>query len=121
MGVVHAQHDGEDPPDLQQSMLTCSYCGKQYDEATPSCSQCGKPLREDPADAEPRQVAGEKLMLQGALFFFIGLAATVFSYSEAPKNGGKFSIAIGAIIFGLAQFFRGRHSSSGRFSAKVEG
>jgi hypothetical protein len=54
-------------------------------------------------------------MRRGIIWFVGGLAVTVFSYSAAVHSpyGGHYVIAYGAIIYGLAQFFRGRAAARG--------
>jgi NAD-dependent SIR2 family protein deacetylase len=102
-------------------MPACPYCGKEHQHEALQCSQCGTAFREDPADLDPRQVAGQKLMNRGVVWFGFGLAISFLSYAEAARHGGTYVIAIGTIIFGLAQFFRGRRAVQGRFEAKEEG
>jgi hypothetical protein len=54
-------------------------------------------------------------MIQGAIVFAIGLAATLFSYLEAVTSpyGGYYWISIGAITGGIAQFVRGAAAARG--------
>ena len=54
-------------------------------------------------------------MWQGVIWFFGGLAVTLFTYFAAISSpyGGHYVIAYGAIIFGIAQFFRGRAAAGG--------
>jgi hypothetical protein len=102
-------------------MPACPYCGKEYQDEALQCSQCGTALREDPAELDPRKSAGRKLLNRGLVWFWFGLAITFLSYAIAAQHGGTYIIATGAIIFGLAQFFRGRRAVQGRFEAKEEG
>jgi hypothetical protein len=96
-------------------MQKCSYCGRGNNDGSMNCAEYGTPLVEDRID--PQRARGQKLMLGGIIWFFVGLAATLFSYSAAPYGGTPF-IAAGAIVFGLAQFFRGRAAARGTDSAE---
>ena len=53
--------------------------------------------------------AGRKDMIWGALWFIGGSLVTLITYSNASSSpsGGRYTVAYGAIIFGLIQFFRG--------------
>lgn len=105
-------------------MQKCSYCGRENDDGSTNCRECGTPLiaggaeveaPQDPGVEKPRRTLGEKLMRQGIIWFVGGLAVTLFSYLAAISSpyGGHYVIAYGAIIFGIAQFFRGRAAASG--------
>lgn len=105
-------------------MQKCSYCGKENNDGSTNCSGCGTPVKADRAHvdasadsdmANPRFTLGQKLMLRGAFWFAGGVVVTLFSYLAAINSpyGGHYVIACGAIIFGLAQFFRGRAAASG--------
>ena len=105
-------------------MQKCSYCGRENNDGTLNCSECGTPLiahgaeveaSEDSGVENPRRALGEKLMRRGVIWFVGGLAVTLFSYLAAISSpyGGHYVVAFGAIIFGLAQFFRGRAAASG--------
>jgi hypothetical protein len=63
----------------------------------------------------PRRSAGQNFMTQGLVWIFIGSAVTLVSFFSAASSpyGGHYVIAYGAIIFGLAQYFRGRAAVSG--------
>jgi hypothetical protein len=89
-----------------------------------NCRECGTPLRAggaevgaptDPAVENPRRASGEKLMRQGMIWFVGGSAVTLFSYMAAVSSpyGGHYVITYGAIVFGAAQYFRGRAAASG--------
>jgi hypothetical protein len=104
-------------------MQKCTYCGRENDSGSTDCKECGTSLVSDRADVDavqddlenPRRALGERLMLQGIFWLIGGLAVTVFSYFTAVSSpyGGHYVIAYGAIIFGIAQFFRGRAAISG--------
>jgi hypothetical protein len=105
-------------------MWKCSYCGKENDDGFTNCGECGTPLTGDSADVQssqvhtvtdPRRAQGEKLKLYGVLWFIGGMAITLYSYAAAVGNprGGHYLIAYGAIIFGIALFFRGRAAAAG--------
>lgn len=105
-------------------MRKCSYCGKENDDASAACAGCGTPLIGGPTNAEasqnpapqnPRVAYGNQLMIRGALWFIGGTGVTLLSYSAASSGpyGGHYVIAFGAIIFGLAQLFRGLSAASG--------
>lgn len=57
--------------------------------------------------------AGRKDMIWGALWFIGGSLVTLITYSNASSSpsGGRYTVAYGAIIFGLIQFFRGAMKS----------
>jgi hypothetical protein len=104
-------------------MQKCTYCGRENDDGSTACKECGTSLVSDRADVDavqddlenPRRALGEKLMLRGILWLIGGLMVTVFSYFTAVNSpyGGHYVVAYGAIIFGIAQFFRGRAAVSG--------
>src|SRR5215469_12278436 len=109
-------------------MQKCSYCGRENNDGSPYCNECGTPLKaagpnatvsKDPGPEDSRRVLGQKLMLRGAIWFAGGSVVTLFSYLAAVGSpyGGHYIIAYGAIIFGLAQFFRGRAAASGTDSS----
>jgi hypothetical protein len=52
----------------------------------------------------------KKSILYGALWCIGGLVVTIGSYSSA-SDGGSYTIAWGAIIFGLIKFFKGLDNS----------
>lgn len=105
-------------------MQKCAYCGRENADESTNCGECGTPMVTDGAGVEasqdspvenPRRASGEKLMIQGIIWFVGGSAVTLFSYLSAASSpyGGHYIIAYGAIIFGIAQFFRGRAAASG--------
>lgn len=55
--------------------------------------------------------AGRKDMLWGAFWFIGGLTVTLVTYSDASQGGGRYTVAYGAIIFGLIQLIRGAYNS----------
>ena len=55
--------------------------------------------------------AGRKDMLWGAIWFIGGLTVTLVTYSDASQGGGRYTVAYGAIIFGLIQLIRGAYNS----------
>jgi len=55
--------------------------------------------------------AGRKDMLWGAIWFIGGLTVTLVTYSDASQGGGRYTVAYGAIIFGLIQLVRGAYNS----------
>lgn len=54
---------------------------------------------------------GRKDMFWGAVWFIGGLAVTLITYSNASEGGGRYTVAYGAIIFGLIQFVRGAYKA----------
>ena len=105
-------------------MQKCSYCGRESDDGATNCRECGTPLivpgaeveaHQDPGVENPRRTRGDKLMLQGAIWFFGGSVVTLVTYLSASSSpyGGHYVIAYGAIIFGITQFFRGRAAANG--------
>jgi hypothetical protein len=56
----------------------------------------------------PCVVAGRKEMVTGGLIFLVGVVVTGWSYMAAVEaGGGRFILAIGTIVAGGLQFFRG--------------
>lgn len=51
--------------------------------------------------------SAKRNIIVGGLFFFIGLAVTIGTYSSASRSGGSYMLAWGPIIFGGIQFFKG--------------
>src|SRR5215470_9800464 len=100
-------------------MQKCTYCGRENDDGASNCSECGTALtpvvEAEPGAKSPRRARGEQLMRRGVIWFAGGLAVTVLSYSAAIRSpyGGHYIVAYGAIIYGLAQFFRGRAAAMG--------
>jgi hypothetical protein len=104
-------------------MQTCAYCGRENDDDAPNCRECGTPLtagREVAASPapdvdNPRGALGQNLIWQGSFWLIAGIAVTVLSFSAAISSpyGGHYVIAYGAIIFGLAQLFRGLTAAGG--------
>lgn len=98
-------------------MEKCSYCGQENGEKSVTCERCGTPLPgngtlENPAvlaSANPARSHGEKLILQGALWFIGGVGFTLFTYLVAANRpgGGYYVVAYGAIFFGIVQAIRG--------------
>jgi hypothetical protein len=70
---------------------------------------------QEAADEDPQRALGQRLMQRGILWFVGGLVVTVFSYAAAVHSpyGGHYVIAYGAVIYGLAQYFRGRAAARG--------
>jgi hypothetical protein len=101
-------------------MHTCPYCGREQLEPAERCPQCGKELAEDLAKLDPRRAAGEKQMARGALWLILGVTVTVFTYTVARGHGGSYIIAYGAIIGGLAMFFKGRFAAAGKIDMNEE-
>ena len=109
-------------------MQKCSYCGIENNDGSTNCAGCGTLLTgaradveasQDPGVENPRRAYGQKLMTRGIIWFVGGLAVTLFSYLAAVSSpyGGHYVIAFGAIVFGMAQFFRGRAAASGTDSS----
>jgi hypothetical protein len=104
-------------------MQKCTYCGRESDDGSTNCKECGTSLISDRADVDavqddlknPRRSLGERLMLQGFFWSIGGLAVTACSYFTAVSSpyGGHYVVAYGAIIYGVAQIFRGRAAVSG--------
>jgi hypothetical protein len=102
-------------------MQKCSYCGKESRPELIKCGECGLPLEGDETDgaagqdSNPRRTHGLKVMTRGIIWFVGGLIVTLFSYLSAVRSpyGGHYFIAFGAMLGGLAQFFRGRAAANG--------
>jgi hypothetical protein len=101
-------------------MKPCAYCGQEQTGQPERCPQCGKELQEDPANLDPRRAEGEKRMARGAVWLILGVGVTVYTYTVASGQGGSFIIAYGAIIGGLAMFFKGRAAASGKIDRNEE-
>jgi hypothetical protein len=87
----------------------CMHCRQSYDQ-TPM-GGVGKPeappCEVDLDDLEPDE-AGSRNMIFGALWCFGGIVVTALTLSAASATGGgMYVVAWGAILFGVAQFFRG--------------
>lgn len=105
-------------------MQKCSYCGRENSDTSTNCGECGTLMMADRTDVgpsqdsvveNPRRAQGQKLMWQGLIWFVGGVVVTLVSYLAAVSSpyGGHYYITYGAIIFGIAQFFRGRAAASG--------
>ena len=107
-------------------MLKCSYCGKESDDGSTLCGGCGLSLDTKPGEPQgnedPQGGEGGKRLLQGMIWFFIGGAVSLFSYSLAADSpgGGHYIIAWGAMIYGAIQMWRGWTGSTGRTSRNTE-
>lgn len=55
--------------------------------------------------AKEMKSARKKGMIFGLLWFFGGLAVTIFTYNAASE-GGTYIVAWGAMLWGIIQFFR---------------
>src|SRR2546421_651708 len=106
-------------------MQKCSYCGRENNDGALHCSDCGTALKavgataeaapENPVEKNPRRAAGKDLMVDGVVWTLGGLLVTLASYFAAIRTpyGGHYFIAHGAIIYGLAKYFRGRAAARG--------
>lgn len=54
-----------------------------------------------------RRQAGVYQMLVGGLVALAGIGVTIWSYTRADSQGGRYGIAWGAIVVGIVGFFRG--------------
>src|SRR5437868_15254197 len=104
-------------------MRKCTYCGQENDDTAVNCKGCGTSTIAESSESSPqaqspeeaRRTLGQKRMAGGGLLFLGGLAVTGYTYLGAASSpeGGTYVIAYGAIIAGIAQFFRGRALASG--------
>ncbi len=57
--------------------------------------------------------SGQRMMVSGAIWLVGGLIVTIASYTLASSaGGGRFVLAYGAVIYGIAQIFRGMSRSA---------
>lgn len=57
--------------------------------------------------------SGQRMMVSGAIWLVGGLVVTIASYTLASSaGGGRFVLAYGAVIYGIAQIFRGMSRSA---------
>jgi len=57
--------------------------------------------------------SGQRMMISGAIWLVGGLVVTVASYTLASSaGGGRFVLAYGSVIYGIAQIFRGMSRSA---------
>lgn len=93
----------ENPPSAQR----CD-CGYDFvaGEAKRSYVDLEK-QRRGPKPSEEVRAKGRRDMILGAGCFALGLAVTVLTYEYASRNGGRYTLAYGAMLWGVIWFTRG--------------